>query len=75
MHSHYICTGGCGGVSEKEGLCQAPVCLKHGLPLTKCDCADNSHHGLVSACKDCGKLCRRDGTCEVEVYKEELPVS
>ncbi|MBP6926523.1 MAG: hypothetical protein KBB70_02375 [Candidatus Pacebacteria bacterium] len=72
MNSHYICTGGCMGVADKPGVCQAPVCLKHGLPLTKCDCVDATHQGLVSACQDCGKLCRREGVCEVELYKTEL---
>ncbi|OGZ07084.1 MAG: hypothetical protein A3C93_01660 [Candidatus Lloydbacteria bacterium RIFCSPHIGHO2_02_FULL_54_17] len=46
MHmTHYICTGGCGGVSEKEGTCQAITCPKHGVPLTACDCADGKHEG------------------------------
>lgn len=43
--THYICTGGCGGVSEKEGTCQALTCPKHGDPLTACDCMDGKHYG------------------------------
>jgi hypothetical protein len=40
---HYICTGGCGGVSEKPGVCQAIDCPKYGKPLEECDCEDKSH--------------------------------
>jgi coenzyme F420-reducing hydrogenase gamma subunit len=40
---HYICTGGCMGVSEKPGTCQALTCPKHGLPLIECDCNDGKH--------------------------------
>ena len=40
---HYICTGGCEGVSEKPGVCQDETCPKHGQPLTECDCADGGH--------------------------------
>ncbi len=42
---HYICTGGCGGVSEHEGVCQAVTCPKHGTPLEACDCTDGKHYG------------------------------
>jgi hypothetical protein len=41
--THYICTGGCGGVSEYEGVCEAQFCSKENQPLTKCDCPDGSH--------------------------------
>lgn len=41
---HYICRGGCGGVSDKPGVCKIDECLKHGKPLTKCDCKDGGHH-------------------------------
>ena len=42
---HYICTGGCKGVSNNPGTCQAADCPKHEHPLEKCDCADGKHHG------------------------------
>jgi len=42
---HYICTGGCKGVSDQPGLCQTLDCPKHGEPLTACDCTDGKHHG------------------------------
>ena len=40
---HYICTGGCGGVSHKPGVCQAKNCIKHGKLLVECKCTDNTH--------------------------------
>lgn len=40
---HYICTGGCEGVSGQSGTCQAQSCLKYGQPLTECDCTDGKH--------------------------------
>jgi hypothetical protein len=33
---HYVCTGGCAGVSSAPGVCQAQTCAKKGMPLTKC---------------------------------------
>jgi len=40
---HYICTGGCAGVSKDPGICQTDSCPKHGLPLEECSCTDNTH--------------------------------
>ena len=44
---HYICTGGCEGVSDKPGTCGATTCPKHGKPLTECDCADAKHEAKI----------------------------
>lgn len=44
---HYICTGGCHGVSETPGTCQAKTCAKHGHDLQPCTCADGKHHAPV----------------------------
>lgn len=33
-NKHFICTGGCKGVSDKPGVCQAKNCPKYGYPLT-----------------------------------------
>lgn len=41
--THFICTGGCEGVSEKPGTCQAEDCEKHEQPLTECDCKEAKH--------------------------------
>ena len=69
---HFICTGGCGGISDKPGICQAPVCVKKGHPLIECDCTDDKHGGLIHVCVHCGKLCGLSGGCEVESFKEEI---
>lgn len=42
---HYICTGGCQGVSEKPGVCQTEDCPMNGHTLQECDCVDGKHHG------------------------------
>ena len=43
--THYICVGGCKGVSETPGVCQAKDCPEHSHPLKECDCADGEHYG------------------------------
>jgi hypothetical protein len=40
---HYVCLGGCKGVSPVPGTCQAGDCLDYGKPLKKCDCGDGQH--------------------------------
>jgi len=42
--NHYICTGGCGGVSDEAKVCEAEDCPKKGEPLKECDCADGEHN-------------------------------
>ncbi|HEX9664500.1 MAG TPA: hypothetical protein VGA49_01620 [Patescibacteria group bacterium] len=42
---HYICTGGCQGLSDQPGVCQTPDCPNEGHPLKACDCADGRHYG------------------------------
>ena len=44
---HYVCTGGCKGVSGKPGVCQEKTCPKYGKPLDRCECADGLHAGVV----------------------------
>ncbi len=43
MPKHYVCTGGCGGVSAKPGTCAALSCARYGKPLELCDCTDGTH--------------------------------
>ena len=43
--NHYICTGGCKGVSDKPGTCQAKDCAKYGKNLDRCTCGDGNHEG------------------------------
>ena len=43
--THYICTGGCNGVSEVAKECESETCQHKGLPLEPCDCTDSNHGG------------------------------
>ena len=43
-NKHYICLGGCRGVSENKGVCQAPTCAHSGHELVECDCTDQKHN-------------------------------
>lgn len=40
---HYYCDGGCKGVSDNPGTCQAETCPKHNEPLKECDCTEEEH--------------------------------
>ena len=42
--SHYVCRGGCKGVSKTKGNCQALGCKRYQYPLEKCDCEDGKHY-------------------------------
>jgi len=41
--THYICTGGCGGMSEKPGMCKAEDCPLFAEELEECNCPDGTH--------------------------------
>jgi hypothetical protein len=41
---HYICLGGCRGVSAHPGVCQASDCDKHEHELVECPCTDGLHN-------------------------------
>ena len=69
---HYICTGGCGAVSDKPGICQDAGCLNHFHTFIECNCTDGQHAGMMTACKNCGKLCKLEGGCAVEPFREEI---
>ncbi len=44
MHEkHYICLGGCKGVSKNPGVCQAADCASHNHELIECNCTDGTH--------------------------------
>lgn len=49
--AHYICTGGCGGVSNRPGVCQAKSCPNYGHQLKECDCTDGKHYGILKVGK------------------------
>ena len=46
---HYVCLGGCRGVSKKPGICQAPDCKDHNHALVKCSCTDGKHYDFAHA--------------------------
>ncbi len=48
LMTHYICTGGCMGVSQTPGVCMAPDCAKHSEHLLPCDCTDGLHYDQQS---------------------------
>ena len=43
---HYICLGGCRGVSKKPGVCQTPDCANHHHELVRCHCKDGRHNNF-----------------------------
>ncbi len=45
---HYICLGGCKGVSENPGVCQSPDCKDHNHELVECNCTDGKHNDFKS---------------------------
>lgn len=46
LGGHYICLGGCRGVSKVPGVCRAPDCVNHNHELVKCDCIDGLHNNF-----------------------------
>jgi len=40
---HFVCTGGCGGISGTPGVCQTESCPHHKHSLESCSCTDGSH--------------------------------
>ncbi len=42
--AHYICTGGCKGVSDRAINCQDKKCPMYNKPLEECDCEDGEHY-------------------------------
>ncbi|MDQ3076215.1 MAG: hypothetical protein M3Q34_03750 [bacterium] len=51
MEKHYICLGGCKGVSEHPGVCEAPDCAKHKHDLVECKCMDGNHNNFIVVAK------------------------
>lgn len=46
MDEHYICVGGCKGVSPVPGTCQAEDCAKYEDELVECNCTDGGHNNF-----------------------------
>lgn len=59
-------------MAPQPGVCMAQTCPRHDKPLIECECIDNTHPGIVTACTNCGELCKENGGCAVEGFKEEL---
>jgi 4a-hydroxytetrahydrobiopterin dehydratase len=49
--THYICLGGCKGVSKVPGVCGAPDCANHRHELVTCECTNEKHHDFKIATK------------------------
>ena len=45
---HYVCTGDCGGESQRVGVCESEGCSKEAQTLTECNCEDGFHKGVVT---------------------------
>ena len=44
---HYICLGGCRGVSQAQGVCGAPSCINNNHTLVECSCTDGIHNNFI----------------------------
>ena len=40
---HYVCTGGCGSVSDVPAACTVIDCIKHEMLMSACHCTDGQH--------------------------------
>ncbi len=49
--THYICLGGCNGVSKVPGVCGATDCANHTHELVPCDCTNERHYDFKIAIK------------------------
>ncbi len=46
MDTHYVCSGGCGTVSDNSGVCMSEGCPKQNQPLVACSCRDDKHRDV-----------------------------
>jgi len=53
--SHFICTGGCKGVSDHAGTCKAIDCDHFEQPLVPCECPDGQHGGAFDRLEKMGE--------------------
>lgn len=70
---HYICHGGCHGVSPTPGVCQTENCSKKSQSLDECFCTDGSHQ-TGEKCAKCGKPANgyKCEMCGAESYAKDL---
>ena len=43
---HYVCTGGCGFVTNEPGRCTSLSCYRYRNPLNECRCKNGKHGKL-----------------------------
>ena len=67
--THYICTGGCGTVSDASASCSDLACPMYGLELTECGCDDGQHGKSPSLSEDNDW---EDGDISPAVLNEEV---
>ena len=68
--THYICTGGCRTVSDKEGVCEVATCPNVGKPLESCDCGQGNHYGKFDKIVD-KKVGMSENTKSVDTVPKE----
>ncbi len=44
---HFICLGGCEGVSSSAGVCQSVECDDYNLKLMPCNCTNGEHNAFA----------------------------
>ncbi|MEK7672854.1 MAG: zinc ribbon domain-containing protein YjdM [Patescibacteria group bacterium] len=65
--AHFVCKGGCKGVSEVAGFCEAEGCASQWQMLEECSCADGKHFAegndadAVAVAKDSNGNVLQDG--------------
>ena len=62
MEKHYICLGGCKGISNVPGVCGAEDCVDHNHDLKECHCTDGNHNDF-KVCAVCDSTC--GGVCKL----------
>jgi hypothetical protein len=68
---HYVCSGGCGLVSNERIKCNTPGCYRNRNPLTECRCRDGLHQEVITLNVGEG-LPLPENTTLKEISKEEL---
>lgn len=70
---HYVCRGGCGGVLEEMGMCEADGCDHQWEMMEECECADGKHGaGSSLVVKDSNGAELKDGDAVVLI--KDLPL-
>lgn len=65
---HYICKGGCNGVSDEHGICMTDGCASQYEMLENCNCEDDKH-GMGIVVKDSNGTVLQNGD-DVHLIKD-----